>query len=210
MQNDIEQVKKTFLNIVNMTVSLNAPILLSMFAFSSEIVNFFLGSAWSGAVEFLQLFALWGLFRSIRHPVGSLLFGKGRTDIAFLWNLITAIALAGVLFVVVERGPKTVAVSLVCVEGVLLLFAWMFLIRPVCKVQLSEYVTTVFVPIAIASMSVIMGYTINILINKEIIGFTAAILTTFFCYYFISTIYNKSFIAMLHDSLAPKRLKNFE
>jgi O-antigen/teichoic acid export membrane protein len=61
--------------------------------FAPEVVVIMLGDGWQAAAPLLRILAIWGLFRSVANPIGSLLFGMGRAELSLKWNL-------GLLFIV--------------------------------------------------------------------------------------------------------------
>lgn len=154
MQHDRERVRSIYLKTMNMTASINAPIHLGMAFFAPEIVALLLGKEWQEVTPILQVLALWGMFRSLGNPVGTLLFGMGRADLSLKWNLGLTAVVPATLWLGAQWGTLGMAWALLVLQLMLFVPAWYFLIRPLCPLSLKDYAIVSFKPPAIAVVAV--------------------------------------------------------
>jgi O-antigen/teichoic acid export membrane protein len=139
VQTDIPKVRYIYLQTLNMCASTNAPLYIGVAFFSPEIVQIFLGDDWLSAADILRLLAIWGFFRSTGNPLGSLLLGVGRADLALYWNLMLLLILFPALWAGAQYGAMGLAWMLVGVSIAMFVPGWYFLVRPICKAGIFEY-----------------------------------------------------------------------
>lgn len=139
VQHDIVRVRSIYLKTLNMTASTNAPVFLGVAFFAPEIVHIVLGPGWERSGPILQVLALWGGIRSTGNPVGSLLLGMGRTDLALKWNLSLLLVVPPALWIGSSYGPEGIAWALLLTQVLLFAPGWFVLVRPLCRVALGAY-----------------------------------------------------------------------
>jgi O-antigen/teichoic acid export membrane protein len=160
VQSDANRVKYIYLKSMNMTASVNAPLYVGIAFFASDIVNLLLGEAWSRSTELLRILAMWGGIRSTGNPVGSLLFGMGRADLALKWNL--ALLLFMPLFIVLgaQQGTNGIAWAMLSVQAVLFVPAWLVLVRPLCGAGIVEYSFAALRPFILAAIAIAPAFAV--------------------------------------------------
>lgn len=146
IQHDPLRVRDVYLRIMNLTATVNAPIYISIAAFSPELVQLLLGEEFQGAAPLLRVLAIWGLLRSFGNPVGSLLFGLGRVGLANWWNAGLLMIIPPALWWGSHHGAIGMAWALVVVMAVLFVPGWAILVRPVCGAGFWLYLRQVLVP----------------------------------------------------------------
>lgn len=150
VQGNTGQVRAIYLQTLNMTSSTNAPLYVGLAVFAPEIVYILLGPGWEQSADILTILALWGALRSTGNPVGSLLLGMGRADVALKWNLSLLFVAPPVLWVCSAYGPEGLAWGMCIVSVVLFVPGWFVLVRPLCEAGLLEYGVAALKPFGIA------------------------------------------------------------
>lgn len=174
LQKDTDRVRSIYLQTLNMTASINAPIYMGIAFFPHEIVEVLLGSGWEQSANIIQILALWSGLRSTGNPVGSLLLGMGRATLALKWNL-------GVLFVVPptiwlgsQFGPVGMAYALLILQVIFFVPGWFFLVRPLCRARLGEYSIASFRPFLLSFFAILpawyMADIVDATLNRMLIG----------------------------------------
>lgn len=158
VQTDVPRVKSIYLKTLNMTSSTNAPLYVAIAFFAPEIVALLLGAGWDRSAETLRILALWGALRSTGNPVGSLLFGMGRADLALKWNLAMFFVVVPVLWIGAKDGPEGIAWALLYIQMALFIPGWYVLVRPLCHAGLVEYSTSALKPFLLAGLSITPAY----------------------------------------------------
>lgn len=166
MQSSSEEIRAVYLVAVGASLGMNAPIYAASVFFAEEIVAVLLGPAWGGAVQYMQILALWGLMRSIGNPVGSLLASQGRTGLAFRWNFILLMALVPILVFGASFNLSGLAWAMLASMCLLWLPVWYFLIHPVCGLGLRAYAMACGKPMLFAMATMAAGY----LVSRGVMG----------------------------------------
>jgi O-antigen/teichoic acid export membrane protein len=138
-QDDVDLLRKVYLTTLRMTASTNFPIYVFLFGFADQVVPLLLGARWLPAVPLMRVLALWGLFRSITNPAGSLLFGTGNARRAMLWNLACLAAAAPVLWMTGHHSALALAYGQLALAVVVSLAGWRFLVEPLCRASFTAY-----------------------------------------------------------------------
>lgn len=147
IQHDIPKVRSVYLQTINLTASVNAPIYLGFAFFVPEVVQvLFGGNNWTGSVELLRLLAIWGLFRSLGNPVGSLLLGMGRADLSLKWNIGLLFLVFPVLWLGSQWEVTGMAWAMLIFQVAMFIPGWLILVKPLCGATLVEYSKAAFSP----------------------------------------------------------------
>jgi O-antigen/teichoic acid export membrane protein len=92
------------------------------------------------------------------NPVGNLLFGTGRPDLALKWNLgQTAIALIILPFAAGAQAIDLALIMLALIAGQILP-AWYLLVRRLCDLTFSKYILAIMRPVILASLANLAAY----------------------------------------------------
>lgn len=132
VQHDPAQLRRLFLQTLNVTASLNFPIYVAMAVFAEPIVRVVFGPQWVEAAPTLRVIAAWAAVRSTANPIGSLLLAKGRADLQFRWNAALVLLVPPCVWIGSGYGPQGVATALLIVQIGLFFASWYFLIKPLC------------------------------------------------------------------------------
>ena len=161
MQNSPEGVRAVYLAAIGASLGMNAPIYVACVFFAEEIVAILLGAHWGGAVQYMQILALWGLVRSIGNPVGILLASQGRTGLAFRWNFVLLLVTAPILMLGASFSLSGLAWAMLSSMALLWLPVWYFLIQPACGLRFWAYAMACVRPILFAVVAMAAGYFVS-------------------------------------------------
>jgi O-antigen/teichoic acid export membrane protein len=87
------------------------PLLVGLALVADDFISVVLGEKWIPIVLLLQLFCIIGVFKSINSIIAPILISKGRTDLNFKYNLISAILLPVSFLLGVQFGLKGIAIA---------------------------------------------------------------------------------------------------
>lgn len=190
-QHDREKVRSIYLQTMNMTSSTNAPIYLLLATFAVEVVQILLGTGWESSVSVLRLLALWGLFRSTLNPVGSLLLGMGRADLALKWNIVLLAVVPPTVWVGSHWGATGMALSLLVSQLLLYVPNWYFLVRPNCGAGFVEYSVATLLPIGLSAAGAMIGLSLINPLSNEYLRLILGGVSAGLCYLILSYYFNR-------------------
>jgi len=140
---DNERLRHGFMTLRNLLSTINAPLLLGLFAIAPTLIPFFFGEQWAPSIELLQLLVLVAFFRSMGNPIGSLLLAKGRADLGFKWNVaLFFIQLPVLYFATKIYGVTGAIVALLVLELVYFPVEYQFLIKKLIGRCFSDYLSS--------------------------------------------------------------------
>lgn len=176
VQHDIARVRSIYLKTLNMTASTNAPVYIGIAFFAPEIVHLVLGSGWERSGGILQVLALWGGIRSTGNPVGSLLMGMGRPNLALKWNLVLLLVMPPALWIGSSYGPEGIAWALLLMQLLLFVPGWFALVRPLCHAPLGAYSIAALRAFVIALFGVAPAYLVAIQFEGALVRLVLGVL----------------------------------
>jgi O-antigen/teichoic acid export membrane protein len=111
-QNDLPRLRRSFLKMYGVAVSVTVPVTVMCAVFADEIIGFLLGAKWAGAADVLRLLAPTLLAFALVNPLGWYMYATGRVGRSVsIAILIAAVVPIGV-FAGLSRGPEGVALGL--------------------------------------------------------------------------------------------------
>jgi O-antigen/teichoic acid export membrane protein len=141
IQADRQQLKRAYLITIQMVSLVNFPIYVALGLYASEVVNLLYGAAWQGASDFLRLFAIWGLIRSVGNPSGSLLYATGYARLAFVWNAYFLILIPPILFLgAMMKDLQGLAGAMLLTQALFFVVGWKVFVKRACGATLREYI----------------------------------------------------------------------
>lgn len=151
-QHDRARLKTLYMATIRMVSAINFLLYAILGLFAEDIILVLYGNQWQGAVYFLQGFAAWSLIRSTGNPVGTLLYAAGETRRALYWN-IALLAIVGPMIWLngIFGNMPSLMWTLVLTQGATYIFAWRYLIYPLCGASFKEYIAQ-SLPALIASL----------------------------------------------------------
>ncbi len=121
LQDDNAKLRQGYTRVIRYSSLLTFPVLAGMILVSPELLPQLLGRRWAGAVMPLQILCIYGMLVSVGTHVGTILLGKGRSDIQFRWNILTVIVYPLAVITGVRFGVNGVAAA-TTIAGLLLFF----------------------------------------------------------------------------------------
>jgi lipopolysaccharide exporter len=205
VQTDIPKVRSIYLKTLNMTAATNAPLYVGIAFFAPEVVSIMLGDKWLAATDLLRLLAIWGFLRSTGNPVGSLLLGMGRADLALKWNLAMLCLVSPVLWMGSHYGILGLAWSLLGFTVVTFIPGWYVMVRPICNAGLLEYSVAALRPLLIAVMAIAPVYFITLPMTNVFLHMTAGVLISAPLYLGLSFLLNREWFVAMRQLASPSR-----
>lgn len=150
VQNDIDKLKSSYLQILNMLTLVNAPVYALMIILAEPITILFFGKMWIESVPYLQILSIAALCNSIGNPIGALLLARGRADMGFYWNLGMLLFMPLSIWLGSFGGLKGVALGTAIFKIVVMFPAWSLFAYPLCKARFQEYFGSFMKPVMLA------------------------------------------------------------
>ncbi len=205
VQADIPKVRSIYLKTLNMTAATNAPLYVGIAFFAPEVVSIMLGDKWLAATDLLRLLAIWGFLRATGNPVGSLLLGVGRADLALKWNLAMLCLVPPVLWMGSRYGTLGLAWALLGFTVVTFIPGWYVLVRPLCKAGLLEYTIAALRPLLIAVVAIAPAYFVAMQMTNVYLHLVVAVLISAPLYLGVSLLLNREWLAAMRQLASPVR-----
>lgn len=197
-ENDM-RVRAVYLTILNAAASINAPIYASLFFFADSVTLVLLGPQWSDSAAVLEVLAIWGLLRSMSGPVGSLLLGRGRPDMALKCDLAVTVVMLLMVASAVSYGPVVLSTAMAFAMVLVYLPIWGLLVLPLSNIGLFAYMRATLFPVLLAFLS---GWSIKSLLTLpagEVSQMVVGTLCLFVAYLLLSCAFNRAFLSMMVD-----------
>ena len=151
VQHDRDAVLRAYQGIVRVVALVGAPIYAGIAVLSKDICHLLLGPTWTDASTTLTALACWGYFRSLGNPVGALLLGVGRADVALRWNIALLLVYPASLWFGSQWGPTGLATGLLCASALLLIPGWRWLVFPHTGWAAPNFTRTILTPATVAA-----------------------------------------------------------
>lgn len=158
IQDDIEKLRRAYIQILRLLTYANAPIYAAMILLAKPLIILFFGEAWTESIPFLQILAVTALCNSIGNPVGALLLARGRADWGFYWNVGMLAFMPLCIWIGSFWGLEGVAWGLTLFKVAVMLPAWGLFVYPLCKAKFLEYFGSIGKPILLAAISFAAAY----------------------------------------------------
>lgn len=139
VQHDRARIRRVYLTTLAMTSAINFPIYGFIAAFRHDVALIALGPRWGNAADLLGVFALWGMFRSLGNPIGSLLYGTGKSRLALVQAVSVTVTLAITVAISAGWGTMGVAIGMTIFYLAFALAIWAGVVRPLTDAGFAEY-----------------------------------------------------------------------
>lgn len=161
VQNDLPRLKRGYMKMIKMLMTINAPILIGLSATAHIIVPLLLGEQWIPAIGLVQILSLYSLVRSLGNAGGSLICARGHADWTFYWNVSLLFFIPAVLFAAGYNGSAVnIAMTLLGLQVLLFFAHYAYFIRKIIGPCFHQYILNIGRPVMIATL---MGGSIFIL-----------------------------------------------
>lgn len=200
-QDDKELLKSIYLKTLRMTASVNFPLYTAIAIFAPEIVAIMFGSQWLESVPLLRILALWGLFRSIGNPAGSLVFALGRGRLIFWWSVGQMLIQVPIFWFGSKYGLVGLSFSLLVCAMILPLPQWYIIIRPLCNAQFVEYFKQLSIPFSISAIAAAASYAATVPFNGNLLRLIVGGIIGCFIYLVLSRWLNQPWLVAITELL---------
>lgn len=137
-QNQNASLSRGYIEMSKILALIVFPLLIGLAVTSPVAIPVFMGDGWQMSIVLIQILVMVGLARTLANPSGTLYLSKGRADIGFKFNLVTAIANGIVFFLCVQQGVIAVAWGF-AILNVIYLFAHTYIINRLIELSWQEY-----------------------------------------------------------------------
>ncbi|GAB4025524.1 MOP flippase family protein [Spirosoma koreense] len=86
---DNEELKKSYLTILDLLTYINLPLLAGLFITADSVVPLFYGPGWEPTILLIRIFVFVSIFTFLSNPLFTLAFSKGKPKLLFLLNVVT-------------------------------------------------------------------------------------------------------------------------
>lgn len=151
VQHDTARLKRGYLKLVHLIVTVNAPLLIGLAAVAPWAVPIIFGAKWGPSIRLIQILSFVALSRAIGNPSGSLQLAKGRADLGFWWDLILLASSVPAIYAGGRiAGATGVALALLLVQLSLSVPMYLFMIRPLIGGCAIQYLRATLQPVGVA------------------------------------------------------------
>lgn len=155
-QDDNPKLCYGYTQITSLLCYVTIPILIGLAAVAPVLVPVIMGPKWMDSIIFIQILSLLGIFKSLCNPTGSIILAKGRAEIGFIFNIITAVLNLVVFWIAVKWGAVSLAVSYSALSAFYFFVGTEIIVKLIALKRL-EYFKVILKPL---SISVFMGISV--------------------------------------------------
>ncbi len=139
LQKSMHELKNGYLKLINIVASINMPVYVGIIIFAPWVVEIFYGSGFDDIVILVRILSVYMILRAIGNPVGSLVVATGRTDLEFMWNIVSFLVMP--LFIYVGSLFSIIGVTIGITLAMIVLYypAWKLLVYKLTDASFTEY-----------------------------------------------------------------------
>jgi O-antigen/teichoic acid export membrane protein len=204
-QQQPEVLRIVYLQTIGMSTAVNFPLYVAMAVFAPEVVALFFGPKWGESVSLLRILALWGMFRSVGNPVGSLIYAVGRADLSWKWNSALLFFIAPTVWYGAQSGTAGLSLALLVFMIAAQLPNWYFLVQPLCGAGFLDYFRPIALALICSGIAVGLAYVICTPFSHPLVRLSIASLAGALLYILCSFAINRPFIDNLCTLLRRER-----
>ena len=190
-QDDLDLLKRVYLSTIRMTSSVNFPIYGAIAAYRHELVHVVFGPAWAASADLLGIMAVWGMFRALGNPIGSLLYGTGRSRLALAQSLAVTFLIVPAIFLGGIWGSHGVATALAIFYAAFAFGVWRFVVGPITGAGLLEYSEQWATPLLVTLMACLVSLAASQAVSSDLWRLAAGLPAGGLAYLGISWLINR-------------------
>lgn len=156
-QGDPGLLRRVYLSTIRMTSSVNFPIYGAIAAYRHEVTEIVFGPAWSASADLLGLMAVWGMFRALGNPVGSLLYGTGHARLALMQSLAVTLLIIPEVMIGSHWGHLGVAGALTLFYIAFAFGVWWFVVKPITESGIWAYTEQWATPLLVTLLACVVS-----------------------------------------------------
>ncbi|MDQ0428871.1 PST family polysaccharide transporter/lipopolysaccharide exporter [Planomicrobium stackebrandtii] len=162
IQLDSSKLRRAYLLITNMLTSFNAPLLAGVIVSAPYAVPILLGTEWAESIVIIQILCLYGLFKALGNPSGSLFIAVGKVKWSFYWQLFQLGIIPVVVYLASLSGEIViVALAVGLLRVVLFYISYFVRIRQIIGDSLAELTLSIIKPMVHSAIMLAPLYIIN-------------------------------------------------
>lgn len=203
---DIQLLRKIYLKALRSTASVNFPIYLCLALFSSDFTVLFLGAKWAPHSDVLTILCIWAIFRSVLHPISSLVFACGRGRLGFFWSLIVLLTVSPCVYFGSKWGSIGMAWALSSAYLLLIFPSWIFVVRRMTECSISDYLVQIGIPLLCGMAAALVSVGVILFLPEGFFRLLLGSMVFLSAYLFWSYLFNKSWLSSMYELFFKKRL----
>lgn len=169
-KNDNEKLNGNYYKLQKIISYLVFPIIAGIFVVIPEFIKIFYGAGWQQSIAVIRIYCITSVIISLGNPIGCILYPKGRFDIAFIWNILSAIFTFIFDLIGIKWGIRGVAVAST-IYAIFIMWPVDFYIRKlVSNMKVKDYFINLKDPAFITFFMVIILFVIKFIIKFFIIS----------------------------------------
>lgn len=141
IQADVEKLKYTYLKLVKYVSLVSFPFMALLAAMAPETVLAFLGQKWLPMIPVLRVLCYIGAFHSVATFSTTVVYSKGRSDLAFKWTAATVLVMALAFFIGCRWGLLGIVLSYALVTT-LVAIAIQAIVNKLLNLPWNEFLST--------------------------------------------------------------------
>lgn len=145
LQHSSEELKISYLKVVNIIGSMNTVVYVLVFIFAPLAIRILYGDSYLDATWIVRILCIYMIARSTGNPVGSLTIATGKTHLEFYWNISLLFLMPITIYLGSLGGIYTLTIALSMLMILLIYPFWRYLISQMIDVKFSEYLKACFV-----------------------------------------------------------------
>jgi len=209
IQDNPEQLKSVYLKVVNYLSALNSIVYIFIAIYADVLIKIIFGEEWLKATTILRILCIAGFCKAIINPVSSLIYAKGRVDMATKWNFLLLITLILFIFGGSLYGITGISISLSLMFAMQFFVSYYTVIKNLINITLNDYFINVLVPLFITlAAAVIMILIIFFLKSFNLLALIFSFLTGLIIIFFLSIKLNKAFVDIIFEILKIKPINS--
>lgn len=162
IQSDDKKLRRAYLLITNMLTSFNAPLLAGVVVSAPYAMPILLGTEWADSIVIIQILCLYGLFKALGNPSGSLFIAVGKVKWSFYWQLFQLGIIPVVVYLASLSGEIViVALAVGLLRVVLFYISYFVRIRQIIGDSLGELTISIVKPMVHSVIMLAPLYVIN-------------------------------------------------
>lgn len=200
-QDDLQVLKKYYLNIIQYIALITFPLMIGLSLVSKEFVLLFFGNQWSAMIPVLSILSGLGAIQSIISLNGLIYNSLGKVNIAFRVSIITNIVLIVAFVIGVNYGLIGVAYSYLIASALLLIPMYKIAIKQLSISLLEVFDVLRGIMFATLIMAIVLSVINNYTELSLIAGLILKILISAVVYFLLVVFFEKELVFSIKKKL---------
>jgi O-antigen/teichoic acid export membrane protein len=138
IQNDLEKIRVTYMNIINKISFVTFPICIGLLIVSPEFIIVLYGNQWVETVPILQILLIYGMLTSIGNIRGTIFNGIGKPEINMWMNIASFISLSIIIYISSFYGLIAIALGML-LNLIILDYIQMYHLNKIIRLPNNKY-----------------------------------------------------------------------